>query len=136
HIKKNGYTHSQFHAVFSDHQLRVQKHRCSHPACRWQSFPIIASVFGTHIHPDLAKLQCEHGALYSYRESQRNLEQWNGHHRVVNNHTQVKRITDKGSVTDSCPIAPCRECAHSSRPIASNVLSRRHRINHIDFSNL
>jgi len=95
HIKKNGYTHSQFHAVFSDHQLRVQKHRCSHPACRWQSFPTVASVFGTNIHPDLAKLQCEHGALYSYREAQRNLEQWNGHHRGVNNHTQVKRITDK-----------------------------------------
>jgi hypothetical protein len=33
--------------------------------------------------------------LYSYREAQRNLEQWNGHHRGVNNHTQVKRITDK-----------------------------------------
>jgi hypothetical protein len=73
-IKKNGYTHSQFHAVFSDHQLRIQKHRCSHPACRWQSFPTMSSVFGTNIHPALAQLQCEHGALYSYREAQRNLE--------------------------------------------------------------
>ena len=93
-IKKNGYIHSPFHAVFSDHQFRVQKHRCSHPACRWQSFPTISAVFGTNIHPDLAKLQCEHRALYSYREAQRHLEQWHGHHRSVNNHTQVKRITD------------------------------------------
>jgi hypothetical protein len=93
-IKKNGYTQSQFHAVFSDHQVRLQKHRCSHPDCRWQSFPTIPSVFGTNIHPDLAKLQCEQGALHSYREAQRNLEKVNGHHRGVNNHTQVKRITD------------------------------------------
>src|SRR5262245_54188065 len=30
-IKKNRYSHSQFHAVFSDHQVCLQKHRCSHP---------------------------------------------------------------------------------------------------------
>jgi hypothetical protein len=94
-IKKNGYTHSQFHAVFSDHQVRLQKHRCSHPECRWQSFPTISSVFGTNIHPDLAKLQCEQGALYSYREAERNLEKVNAHHRGVNNHTQVQRMTNK-----------------------------------------
>ena len=94
-IKKNGYTHSQFHAVFSDHQVRLQKHRCSHLDCRWQRLPTIPSVFGTNIHPDLAKLQCEQGALYSYREAERNLEKVNGHHRGVNNHTQVKRMTNK-----------------------------------------
>jgi hypothetical protein len=92
--KKNGYTHSQFHAVFSDPQVRLQKHRCSRPECRWQSFPTIPSVFGTHLHPDLAKLQCEQGALQSYREAQRHLEKVNGYYRGVNNHTQVKRMTD------------------------------------------
>ncbi len=55
-IKKNGYTQSQFHAVFSDHTLRVQKHCCSNSDCDWQSFPTITSTFGTNIHPDLAKL--------------------------------------------------------------------------------
>jgi len=33
--------------------------------------------------------------LYSYREAQKNLEQWNSHPRRVNNHTHVKRMTDK-----------------------------------------
>ena len=113
-IKKNGYTQSQFHAVFSDHQVRLQKHRCSHPDCRWQSFPTIPSVFGTNIHPDLAKLQCEQGALHSYREAQRNLEKVNGHHRGVNNHTQVKRMTDTvgahlSEENRQCP--PHEECA-------------------------
>jgi hypothetical protein len=91
-----------------------KKHRCSHPDCRWQSFPTIPSVFGTNIHPDLAKLQCEQGALHSYREAQRNLEKVNGHHRGVNNHTQVKRMTDTvgahlSEENRQCP--PQEECA-------------------------
>lgn len=94
-IKKNGYTQSQFHAVFSDHTLRVQKHRCSNSDCDWQSFPTITSTFGTNIHPDLAKLQCEQGALYSYREAQSNLKKLNCHYRSVNNHNQIKQITNK-----------------------------------------
>lgn len=68
-LKKYGYQKSQFHAVFSDHTLCIQKHLCSNPECRWQSTPTITSVFGTDIHPDLAKLQCEQGALFSYREA-------------------------------------------------------------------
>lgn len=58
-LKKLGYRESDFHAVFSDHKLRVQKHLCSDAECRWQSSPSIKALFGTKVHPDLAKLQCE-----------------------------------------------------------------------------
>src|SRR2546426_541507 len=34
-LKKNGYKTSHFHAVFSDHTVRIQKHHFGHPACRW-----------------------------------------------------------------------------------------------------
>lgn len=94
-LKKFGYRESDFHAVFSDHKLRVQKHVCSDAECRWQSSPSIKALFGTNIHPDLAKLQCEQGALYSYREAEQNLEKLNCEPRRINNHTQVKRITNK-----------------------------------------
>ena len=94
-LKKNGYKESDFYAVFSDHKLLVQKHRCSHPECDWQSASTIKSLFGTNIHPDLAKLQCFQGALFSYREAEQNLEKLNCQRRSVNNHTHVKRITDK-----------------------------------------
>jgi hypothetical protein len=94
-IKKNGYMQSQFHAVFSDHKLRIQKHRCNNPECNWQSTPTTTTVFGTDIHPDLAKLQCEQGALYSYREAQTNLEKVNTIQRSVNNHTRIKSITNQ-----------------------------------------
>ena len=73
-LKKNGHPTSAFHAVFSDHTLKLQKHLCTHPDCRFHSTPSIKSIFGTNIHPDLAKLQCEHGALHSYRDAQNILE--------------------------------------------------------------
>ena len=52
-LKKNGYKTSNFHAIFSDHTVRIQKHHCSHPDCGWHSTPTITSLFGTNIHPDL-----------------------------------------------------------------------------------
>lgn len=94
-LKKFGYRESDFHAVFSDHKLRLQKHICSDAECRWQSSPSIKSLLGTNIYPDLAKLQCEQGAVYSYREAEQNLEKLNCQPRRVNNHTQVKRMTNK-----------------------------------------
>lgn len=93
--EKNGHRTSEFHAIFSDHELRIQKHRCNNPACNWHGSPTVTSLFGTSIHPDLARLQCEQGALYSYREAQSNLEKVNCQPRNINNHTQIKRITGK-----------------------------------------
>ena len=81
--------------MFSDHKLSRQRHRCCNPDCSWLSTPTIKSLFGTNIHPDLAKLQCEQGARYSYREAESNLEKLNCQPRSANNHTQVKRMTDK-----------------------------------------
>jgi hypothetical protein len=47
-LKKNGYKTSKFHAVFSDHTVRIQKHHCRHPDCGWHSTPTITSLFGTN----------------------------------------------------------------------------------------
>jgi hypothetical protein len=98
-IKKNGFLQSNFHAVFSDHQLRIQKHRCNNPDCNWQSTPTTTTVFGTDIHPDLAKLQCEQGALFSYRDAQTNLEKINCTRRSVNNHTRIQSLTNQIGAT-------------------------------------
>ena len=94
-LKKNGFMPSNFHAVFSDHKLHIQKHRCNNPDCSWQSTPTTTTVFGTDIHPDLAKLQCEQGALFSYREAQTNLEKLNCARRSVNNHTRIQSLTNQ-----------------------------------------
>jgi len=76
-LKKRGFTQSNFHAVFTDHKIGIQKHQCC--------ILVIGkcsdndSVFGTSIHPDLARLQCEQGTLHSYREAQTNLEKLTVH---------------------------------------------------------
>ncbi len=93
-ISKNGFKESKFHAVFSDHKLRIQQHCCKNPECNWNSGPTTTSVFGTDIHPDLAKLQCEQGALFSYREAASNLEKLNAQRRRINNHDRVKIMTN------------------------------------------
>ena len=122
--KKNGYKTSKFHAVFSDHTVRIQKHSCSHPDCGWHRTPTITSLFGTNIHPDLATIQCAQGALYSYREAKQNLEQWHGHPRRVNNHTRVKRMTDRvGAVlAEHNHLAPAAEvCAAPAQDLIIQV---------------
>jgi len=93
-LSKYGFGESQFHAVFSDHKLRLQKHRCKNSDCNWQSTPTTSTVFGTDTHPDLVKLQCEQGALHSYREAQDNLEKLNCQRRSVNNHVQIQHIAN------------------------------------------
>jgi hypothetical protein len=123
-LKKNGYKTSKFHAVLSDHTVRIQKHHCSYPDCHWHSTPTITSLFGTNIHPDLATIQCAQGALYSYREAEKNLEQWNSHPRRVNNHTQVKRMTDKGGavLSERNRLSPSlEECAAPAQDLILQV---------------
>ncbi|MEO0804280.1 MAG: ISKra4 family transposase [Cyanobacteria bacterium J06642_2] len=93
-LNKRGFAQSKFQAVFTDHKVGIQKHQCRTPECKWQSTPTTTSVFGTSIHPDLAKLQCEQGALYSYREAESNLEKLTVHRRQVNNHNQIRLLTD------------------------------------------
>ncbi len=93
-LHKRGFTQSKFHAVFTDHRIGIQKYKCCSPECDWQSTPTTNSVFGTSIHPDLAKLQCEQGALESFRKAQTNLEKLNVHRRPVNNHNNIKLITN------------------------------------------
>jgi hypothetical protein len=62
--------------------------------------------------------------LYSYREAEKNLEQWNGHPRRVNNHTHVKRITDKvGAVlSEHNSLSPSpEECAAPAQDLIIQV---------------
>jgi len=111
-LSRNGYMQSKFHAVFSDHELQIQKHRCPNPECRWQKVPTVTSMFGTNIHPDLAKLQCEQGAMFSYREAQSNLDKLNTYHRRVNSHTQISRLTDQvGAILSEQHLIPSVESA-------------------------
>jgi hypothetical protein len=69
-------------------------------------------------------LQCEQGALYSYREAERNLGKLNGQPRSVNNHTQVKRMTDQVGrlLAEQNGLPPAaQECAPPARDLIVQV---------------
>lgn len=92
-LQRRGHTKSEFHAVFTDHKVPVRRLQCNH--CNYKSIPSITSLFGTAIHPDLAKMQCETGAIHSYRRSQEILNLQACGKRKVNNHMSINNVIDK-----------------------------------------
>ena len=106
-LSKQGCENSDFHAVFSDHKLPIQRLVC--PKCKWRSIPSIKSLFGTSTHPDLAKLQIEMGSLHSYRNGEKNLELLTTKTRAINNHVKLSvLINSVGEKIEkfNCDIAP------------------------------
>ncbi len=70
--------------------MAVQHKRCRN--CHWAHTPSIRSEFGTAMHPDLAKLQCEMGASHTYRDAQKILDKKAYHSRRVNNHERILQV--------------------------------------------
>lgn len=89
-VCKQGYEKCNFHSVFTDHEVKTQRLQCG--KCNWRSTPSIKSLFGTSIHPDLAKIQSELGGTHSYRESEKILDLQSASKRAINNHDRVKHI--------------------------------------------
>ena len=93
HLVGNGYSKSKFHAVFTDHELRVQNFICFN--CKKSVISSVKSLFGTSVHPELYRLQCEQGANHTYRKAENNLKQMCNKKRGINNHTRIKNITNE-----------------------------------------
>lgn len=93
-LAKHGHKKSDFHAVFSDHKIPVQRLKCCNPECNWRSVPSIKSLFGTSMHPDLVRLQCETSALHSFREGQEVLTKLSMSYRKINNHNRLKQVSE------------------------------------------
>ena len=89
-LNKSGYKPSEFNAVFTDNQVAVQRKRGRN--CNWHHTPSIRSEFGTAMHHDLAKMQCEVGAEHTYREAQSILNMKSCHDRRVNNHERILQV--------------------------------------------
>jgi hypothetical protein len=94
-IWSNGYKRSKFHAVFTDHEIKVQKQKCPSKDCDWRSIHTVTSLLGTSVHPDLYKLQCEYGATHSFRKSEEILTTLSNKKREVNNRERISRISNK-----------------------------------------
>lgn len=70
-LHKNGINKCSFNSVFTDHKVPVHRQICGN--CKWSSVPSINSLFGSHMHPDLIKLQCEEASKQSYTKAKLSL---------------------------------------------------------------
>jgi hypothetical protein len=91
----NGYHASKFHSIFTDHDIKLQRKKCTNKDCGSSVVPSVKSHFGTSIHPDLYRLQCEQGAEHSYRKAENILDTMSNKKRSINNHERVKTITNQ-----------------------------------------
>jgi hypothetical protein len=94
-IWSNGYKTSEFHAIFTDHKVKIRKQKCSSHDCDWHSIHTVKSLLGTSVHPDLYKLQCEYGATQSFRKSEEILTSLSNSKREVNNRERISNISNQ-----------------------------------------
>ena len=88
-LVKAGFQESDFHSVFTDHRVKIQKLRC--PKCRQHSVPSVQSIFGSPAHPDLTVLQCELAAHHSYPETTNILTIQACGYRKINNQDRIRQ---------------------------------------------
>lgn len=91
----SGYHSSKFHAVFTDHEVKFQRKKCTNSHCKSYIVQSVKSHFGTSIHPDLYRLQCEQGAQHTYRKAEDILSAMSNKKRSINNHDRIKESTNQ-----------------------------------------
>jgi hypothetical protein len=90
---KNGVISSNFHTVFTDHKVNIQRVTCKH--CSWRNKYTIEALFGTASHPDLVKIQCELGSENSFKKAENILLKQNNVYRKINNHVSIMHTIEK-----------------------------------------
>ena len=95
-VNKSGYTSSDFHAVYTDHKLEILRVCCCNKNCAVDKITTsISALFGSNMHPDLAKKQAEVASEQSFIKAQEALVRENGRYRTINNQLTIKKTADK-----------------------------------------
>ena len=87
-LGKGSYQESDFHSVFTDHRVKIKRLKC--PNCKRYVIPSVQSLFGSAIHPDLAKMQCELSSNHSYPETTAILTTLACGYRKINNYDRIR----------------------------------------------
>lgn len=96
--RKEGSFNSRFHAVLTDHAVRMQRMGCR---CGWMSASSIEGLYGSSIHPDLLEKQALQGSNESYEKSSRSLNADSGMKRAINSHSQIyKTVKSVGELLE------------------------------------
>jgi hypothetical protein len=83
-----GHRKSKFHAVLTDHEIKIQRRRCK---CGWTSPDTVDGIYGSSLHPELVEKQVIQGAENSYRQASRQLNAESKNNRSINNDDRIRR---------------------------------------------
>lgn len=90
--KKRGKFDSDFHSVFSDHTITLQRTQCR---CGWTSKISIDGTYGSALHPDLVELQSLIGAENSFQKTEEFLAKKCCAKRSINNHSRIQKTINQ-----------------------------------------
>ena len=86
--RSNGKRVSKFHAVFTDHKVKIQRRNCT---CGWNGPDTIDKIYGSSSHPDLVEKQVTQGVENSYRQASKQLNSESKKTRSINNDDRIRR---------------------------------------------
>lgn len=99
-LGKGSYQESDFHSVFTDHRVKIKRLKC--PNCKRYVVPSVQSLFGSALHPDLVKIQCELSSNHSYPEATEILTKLACGYRKINNYDRIRHNVSRiGHTMDS-----------------------------------
>jgi len=90
--RKQGMIDSDFHDVYTDHKISIQRLSCT---CGWRNHYTLNSIYGSSIHPELAQLQAKHASNMSFEKACQLINDFSGGDRKINNRATLSRITHK-----------------------------------------
>ena len=90
--KKSGKFQSDFHSVFTDHKISLQRKKCT---CGWTSKISIDGKYASALHPDLVEMQCLFGAESSFKKTEAFLAKKCCASRPINNHSRIQKTINQ-----------------------------------------
>lgn len=122
-LGKGGSQESDFHSVFTDHRVKIQRLKC--PKCKEYSIPSVQSIFGSAAHPDLVVMQCELAAHHSYPETTDILTKQSCGYRKINNQDRIRQnVSSVGSaVIEAEDLLATDPCLPAKQPAAELILN-------------
>lgn len=91
---KYGIRKSKLHAVLTDHEVSIQRIRCT---CGWVSESTVEGIYGSSVHPELLEKQLKQSAEHSYRKAQTSLNAESVEKRAINNTERLRRTVAMGA---------------------------------------
>jgi len=85
--KKSGKFESDFHSVFTDHKISLQRSSCT---CGWKSKISVDGTYASALHPDLVEMQCLIGSQASFKKTEEFLAKKCCASRPINNHSRIQ----------------------------------------------